>query len=176
MRQHWDGPILVKGIQDARDAVRAAEVGMDGVVVSNHGGRQLDGAVGSLEMLPEIADAVKGRKVPRRSMSGAAGMNGEVNGHAEAAQDDFTVLFDSGIRTGVDVIKALSLGAKGVLVGRPWVYGLGIAGKQGAAEAMKGLLADFDQSLGLAGLGSVQDCNRDILRKVPYGGDARSSN
>lgn len=176
LRQHWDGPILLKGVQDARDAVAAAEAGMDGVVVSNHGGRQLDGAVGSLEMLPEIADAVKKRKVPRRRVGELGQSNGRMNGEQEAVQDDFTVLFDSGIRTGVDVIKALSLGAKAVLVGRPWVYGLGIAGKRGAAEAVKGLLADLDQSLGLAGLASVQECNKDVMRKVAYGGDGSSSN
>lgn len=103
LREHWDGPIVLKGIQDPEDALKAVEYGADGVVVSNHGGRQCDGAVGSLEMLPEVVEAVKGKK----------GYLGE----------DFVVLFDSGIRTGVDVIKALSLGAKMVGVGRPWVYG-----------------------------------------------------
>ena len=129
IRKHWAGPILLKGIQHPSDAVAAHDAGMDGVVVSNHGGRQLDGAIGSLEMLPEIADAVRNKK----SKQGR----------------DFTVLFDSGIRTGVDVIKALCLGAKGVLVGRPWVYGLGIGGKIGARDVMRGLLADLDPKYGI---------------------------
>lgn len=93
LKREWEGPIVLKGIQHVEDARMAVERGAAGVVVSNHGGRQLDGAVGSLEVLPEIVEAVG---------------------------DQITVLFDSGIRTGVDIIKALSLGAKGVLVGR-WV-------------------------------------------------------
>jgi lactate 2-monooxygenase len=114
LQKHWDGPIILKGIQHVDDARKALELGIQGIVVSNHGGRQLDGAVGSLEVLPEIVDAVG---------------------------DEMTVLFDSGIRTGSDILKALCLGAKAVLVGRPWVYGLGIGGKQGARDALTGLLA-----------------------------------
>ena len=114
LKKHWDGPIVLKGIQHVEDAKKALEVGMQGIVVSNHGGRQLDGAIGSLEVLPEIVDAVG---------------------------DKMTVLFDSGIRTGVDVMKALCLGAKGVLIGRPWVYGLGIGGKNGAKSVLQGILA-----------------------------------
>ena len=100
--------------QHVEDAKLAVEAGVHGIIVSNHGGRQLDGAIGSLEVLPEIAEAVG---------------------------DKLTVFFDSGVRTGVDVIKALCLGAKGVLVGRPFVYGLGIGGKQGARDAVRGILA-----------------------------------
>lgn len=91
LKKEWDGPIVLKGIQHVDDAKMAVKAGMDGIVVSNHGGRQLDGAIGSLEVLPEIVEAVG---------------------------DQLTVLFDSGIRTGADIIKALSLGAKGVLIGR----------------------------------------------------------
>ena len=91
LKRKWDGPIVLKGIQHVEDAKMAVEAGVDGIVVSNHGGRQLDGAIGSLEMLPEIVEAVG---------------------------DRLTILFDSGIRTGVDIIKALCLGAKGVLIGR----------------------------------------------------------
>ena len=91
LKKEWDGPIVLKGIQHVEDARMAVQAGMAGIVVSNHGGRQLDGAIGSLEVLPEIVEAVG---------------------------DQLTVLFDSGIRTGVDIIKALSLGAKGVLIGR----------------------------------------------------------
>jgi len=119
LKKHWDGPIVLKGIQHPEDAKLAVEHGMDGIVVSNHGGRQLDGAVGSLEMLPEVVEAVG---------------------------DQITVLFDSGIRTGVDIVKALALGAKGVLVGRPAIYGLAVAGKGGAKQVLSGLLADLDMS------------------------------
>ena len=91
LKKEWDGPIVLKGIQHVEDARIAVEAGMHGIVVSNHGGRQLDGAIGSLEVLPEIVEAVG---------------------------DQITVLFDSGIRTGVDIIKALCLGAKAILVGR----------------------------------------------------------
>jgi lactate 2-monooxygenase len=149
IREHWKGPVVLKGIQHPEDAVKAVECGADGIVVSNHGGRQLDGAVGSLDMLPEIVEAVGSR---------------------------CTVLFDSGIRTGTDVIKALCLGAKAVLVGRPWVYGLSIAGKEGARDVLKGLLADLDQSMGLAGIRAVEDCEKGMLRHVNYGGDRNSSN
>ncbi|KAL9098396.1 MAG: hypothetical protein Q9163_005934 [Psora crenata] len=144
LKRHWDGPIVLKGIQSVEDATKAVEVGVQGIVVSNHGGRQLDGAVGSLEVLPEIADAV---------------------GH------EMTVLFDSGIRTGVDIMKALCLGAKGVLVGRPWVYGLAVNGKQGAKDVLRYLLADLDQSMGLAGIPNVGGCTRDMVRMVRYPGD-----
>jgi len=91
LKREWDGPIVLKGIQHVEDAKMAVEAGVQGIIVSNHGGRQCDGAIGSLEVLPEIVDAVG---------------------------DKVTVLFDSGIRTGVDIIKALCLGAKGVLLGR----------------------------------------------------------
>lgn len=91
LKKEWGGPIVLKGIQHVEDAKMAVQAGMDGIIVSNHGGRQVDGAIGSLEVLPEIVEAVG---------------------------DKLTVLFDSGIRTGVDIIKALSLGAKGVLIGR----------------------------------------------------------
>lgn len=156
VREHWDGPILLKGIQHPDDAVKAVEYGMDGVICSNHGGRQLDGAVGSLEMLPEIVEAVKGKTCQRDG-------------------GEFHVLFDSGIRTGTDVIKALCLGAKAVLVGRPWVYGLGIAGKAGAGDAMKGLLADMDQSMGIAGIKDIQACTPRMLRRCQYPGDRHAN-
>lgn len=105
-------------------------------------GRQLDGAIGSLEVLPEIVDAV-GSKME--------------------------VLFDSGIRTGVDILKALCLGAKAVLVGRPVIYGLAINGKLGAKSVLQGLLADLDQSTSLAGIGNIEACNRSMIRRVPCG-------
>ena len=148
LKQHWEGPIILKGIQHVDDARMAVEAGMQGIIVSNHGGRQLDGAIGSLEVLPEIVEAVG---------------------------DKVTVLFDSGIRTGVDIIKALCLGAKGVLIGRPFIYGLAIGGKLGARDAVRGLLADLDQSMGLAGIANIAGCNRSMIRKVQYGGDRMSN-
>jgi lactate 2-monooxygenase len=138
LRELWDGPILVKGIQHVDDARRAVAAGMDGVIVSNHGGRQVDGALGALEALPEIAGAVGGR--------------------AE-------VLFDSGVRTGADVIKALALGAKAVLLGRPFVYGLGLAGEDGVRHVLRSLLADFDLTLGLSGYRTPAELSPATLRR-----------
>ncbi|SES18572.1 FMN-dependent dehydrogenase, includes L-lactate dehydrogenase and type II isopentenyl diphosphate isomerase [Lentzea xinjiangensis] len=137
LREHWNGPIVLKGIQHADDARKAVEFGMDGVVVSNHGGRQVDGAVGSLEVLPSIVEAV-GEQVD--------------------------VLFDSGIRTGADVVKALALGAKAVMVGRPFAYGLAHGGQVGVQHVLRGLLADFDLTLGLSGHRSPADLGPDALR------------
>jgi isopentenyl diphosphate isomerase/L-lactate dehydrogenase-like FMN-dependent dehydrogenase len=124
LRERWDGPIVLKGVQHPDDARRAADAGMDGVVVSNHGGRQVDGAVASLEMLPEVV---------------------------EAAGDRLEVLFDSGVRTGADVLKALALGARAVLVGRPFAYGLAHGGEEGVRHVLRSLLADLDLTLGLSG-------------------------
>ncbi|MDX3662835.1 lactate 2-monooxygenase [Streptomyces sp. ID05-26A] len=137
LREHWDGPIVLKGIQHADDARKAVEYGMDGVVVSNHGGRQVDGAIGSLDALPSIVEAV-GEQVD--------------------------VLFDSGIRTGADVVKALALGAKAVMVGRPFAYGLAHGGQVGVRHVLRSLLADFDLTLGLSGHRSPADLGPDALR------------
>jgi lactate 2-monooxygenase len=138
LREHWDGPIVLKGIQHVDDARRARDAGMDGIVVSNHGGRQVDGAVAALDMLPEIATAVG---------------------------DQLTVLFDSGIRTGADVVKALALGARAVFVGRPFVYGLALGGKDGVRHAMRSLLADLDLTLGLSGHRTVGELDGSVLRR-----------
>jgi L-lactate dehydrogenase (cytochrome) len=124
LREHWDGPIALKGIQHPDDARRAVDAGMDGVIVSNHGGRQVDGAIASLEALPAVAEAVGGRA---------------------------TVLFDSGIRTGADVLKALALGAKAVLVGRPYTYGLALDGEAGVLHVLRCLQADLELTLALSG-------------------------
>jgi isopentenyl diphosphate isomerase/L-lactate dehydrogenase-like FMN-dependent dehydrogenase len=124
LREHWTGPIVLKGIQHADDARRAADAGMQGVIVSNHGGRQVDGAVAALDMLPEIVAAV-GERV--------------------------AVLFDSGIRTGADIVKALALGARAVLLGRPYAYGLAHGGEAGVRHVLRSVLADLDLTLGLAG-------------------------
>jgi lactate 2-monooxygenase len=124
IRDHWDGPIVLKGIQHPDDARRAVDAGMNGIVVSNHGGRQVDGAIGSLDALPGVVEAV-----------------------ADRAE----VLFDSGVRTGADVLKAIALGAKATLVGRPWVYGLALGGYDGVRHVLRCLLADIDLALALSG-------------------------
>lgn len=140
LKSLWKGPIVLKGIQTVEDAHRAIEYGMDGIVVSNHGGRQLDGAIGSLDALAEITadEKVKG--------------------------SGLTVLFDSGIRTGSDVLKALALGAKAVLVGRPYAYGLAMGGEEGVKHVLDCLLADTDNSLANLGKKSLADLSRGDLR------------
>lgn len=124
LRERTKLPILLKGVQHPDDARKAIDAGVDGLVVSNHAGRQIDGGVGSLDALPAVVEAVGGR-VP--------------------------VLLDSGIRGGSDVLKSLALGAAAVLVGRPWVYGLAVAGQAGATEVLRNLVAEFDLALGLSG-------------------------
>jgi lactate 2-monooxygenase len=138
LREHWDGPIVLKGIQHVADARLAAEAGMDGIVVSNHGGRQVDGAIAALDALPGIVGAVG---------------------------DRLTVLFDSGVRGGADVVKALALGARAVLLGRPYAYGLGLAGEEGVRHVLRGVLAETDLTLGLAGHRSVHDLTPDALHR-----------
>ncbi|WP_395368952.1 lactate 2-monooxygenase [Streptomyces tubercidicus] len=124
LRENWDGPIVLKGVLHPDDALRAAEAGVDGVVVSNHGGRQVAGSVAAADALPRVAEAAAGR---------------------------LTVLFDSGIRTGDDIVKALALGAESVLVGRPYAYGLGLDGQAGVEHVLRCLLAEFDLTLALSG-------------------------
>jgi lactate 2-monooxygenase len=138
LREHWSGPIVLKGIQHADDARRAADAGMDGVIVSNHGGRQVDGAIASLDALPAIAEAVGER---------------------------LTVLFDSGVRTGADVLKALALGADAVLIGRPHAYGLAHGGQDGVRHVLRSLLADLDLAMALSGHRSVEELTTDSLAR-----------
>lgn len=140
LREQWDGPILLKGVLHPDDARRAHDAGIEGVIVSNHGGRQIDGEIPSLEALPDVVDAVG---------------------------DRMTVLFDSGIRTGSDVMKALALGAQAVLVGRPYVYGLGLGGEDGVRHVLRSLLAELDLSMALSGCSSLADVSSDILRAAP---------
>jgi len=140
VREHWDGPIVLKGIQHVDDARRAADAGVEGIVVSNHGGRQVDGAIASLGALPAIAEAVG---------------------------DRLTVLFDSGVRTGADVLKALALGAKAVLYGRPWVYGLALGGTDGVRHVLRCVLADFDLGLALSGNSSLDGLGPHVLAPRP---------
>jgi lactate 2-monooxygenase len=129
LREQTSLPIVLKGIQHADDARRAADAGVQGMVCSNHGGRQVDGAVGSLDALPGVVE-------------GAGGL---------------PVLFDSGIRSGADAVKALALGAKAVLLARPWVYGLALGGQAGVEQVLRGFLADLDLQLGLSGHASVAE-------------------
>ena len=139
LREQWEGPIVLKGVLHPEDAVGAVEAGMDGIVVSNHGGRQIDGEIASLEALPAIVDAVGERT---------------------------TVLFDSGVRTGSDVMKAVALGAKGVFLGRPYIYGLGVGGEDGVRHVLRSLLAELDLSMALSGNSRIDQLDRSVLRSV----------
>ncbi|MCP3027249.1 alpha-hydroxy-acid oxidizing protein [Halobacillus sp. A5] len=130
-------PIVLKGVLHPDDAQMAVEQGMDGIIVSNHGGRQVDGAIGALDALVDICEVLH-HQIP--------------------------VLFDGGIRRGADVIKALSLGADAVLIGRPCMYGLAAAGETGVREVLQNLLADVDLTMALAGETSVRALNRSILK------------
>jgi lactate 2-monooxygenase len=130
-------PIVLKGVLHPDDAQKAVDTGMDGIIVSNHGGRQVDGAISTFEALPDIVKAVN-CKIP--------------------------VLFDSGIRGGADVFKALALGAKAVCVGRPYVYGLTLAGQQGVCEVMQNLMADFELTMALAGCKNIQEIDPKALK------------
>lgn len=140
-RRMWDGPVIIKGIIDPRDAKEALNVGADAIVVSNHGGRQLDGALSSIRALPAIMDAVG---------------------------DRIEVHLDSGIRSGQDVLKALALGAKGTYIGRAFVYGLGAMGEAGVTRALEVIHKELDLSMALCGRTDVTTLDRDILM-VPKG-------
>lgn len=137
LREHWHGPIVLKGILSVADAQRAAQAGVAGIVVSNHGGRQVDGAIAALDALPAIAQAV-GSKL--------------------------AVLFDSGVRGGADMIKALALGAQAVLIGRPYVYGLALGGEAGVRHVLRALRNDFELTMRLAGLGRLSELGPDCLQ------------
>lgn len=139
IREKTDLPILLKGILHPDDARAALDHGMSGVIVSNHGGRQLDGAIAALDALPSIREAVG---------------------------PDATVLFDSGIRSGSDAIKAIALGADAVLLGRPYAWGLAVGGQAGVHHVLRSFLADLDLSMALAGLTSVADIDRECLVQV----------
>ena len=140
LRQHWHGPIVLKGILSAADAVRAAEAGVDGIVVSNHGGRQVDGAIAALDALPAVAEAVGSR---------------------------LTVLFDGGIRGGADMLKALALGAQAILIGRPYVYGLALGGEAGVRHVLRSLRTDFELTMRLAGLSRLSELGPACLQRRP---------
>ena len=136
LMEMWGGKVILKGILDAEDAKMAAKLGADAIVVSNHGGRQLDGALSSIRMLPQILDAVG---------------------------DDVEVHLDSGIRSGQDVLKALALGAKGTMIGRAFVYGLGALGQKGVTEALKVIHKELDTTMALCGERHIADLGRHNL-------------
>lgn len=133
-------PIVLKGILHPDDARRAVDHGVDGIIVSTHGGRQVDGAIGAIDALPEVVSAVAGA---------------------------LPVLLDSGVRGGADMVKALALGARAVLIGRPWVYGLALGGSDGVRDVIRNLLAELDLTLGLAGCASVSDVGEITLVAAP---------
>ncbi len=137
LREQTKLPIILKGVISADDAKHARDAGVDGLICSNHGGRQLDGGVAALRALPELVAAVDG---------------------------SMPVLFDSGIRSGADMLKALALGAAAVLLGRTYVYGLGLAGQAGVEHVIRTLLGDFDVSAAMAGVTNLSEVNREILR------------
>lgn len=136
LRSEWKGPLIIKGILDPEDAREAAALGADGIVVSNHGGRQLDGVLSTTRALPPIADAVG---------------------------DRLTVLADGGIRSGLDVVRMLALGASGVLLGRTWVYALAGGGQHGVAHALRLIEAEMRIAMALTGVTRIDQINRDIL-------------
>lgn len=136
LKEMWGGKVILKGILDAEDAKMAAKVGADAIVVSNHGGRQLDGALSSIRMLPQILDAVG---------------------------DDVEVHLDSGIRSGQDVLKALAMGAKGTMIGRAFVYGLGAMGQKGVTTALEVIQKELDTTMALCGERHVSDLGRHNL-------------
>ena len=137
VKKLWGGKLILKGILDVEDARIAARSGVDAIVVSNHGGRQLDGTISSIRALPEIVDAVR---------------------------NEVEVWFDGGIRSGQDVLKALALGARGTLIGRAFAYGLGAMGEAGVRTALEVIEKELDVTMALCGLRDVKDASRAILR------------
>ncbi|WP_230291153.1 FMN-dependent L-lactate dehydrogenase LldD [Croceicoccus sp. Ery5] len=139
IRQEWDGPLIIKGILDPEDAREAAAIGADGIVVSNHGGRQLDGVWSSARALPAIADAVAGR---------------------------LTVLADGGVRNGLDVVRMLALGADGVLLGRAWLWALAAQGEAGVAKLLQLIAAEMHVAMTLTGVNRIDAIDRSILAEA----------
>jgi isopentenyl diphosphate isomerase/L-lactate dehydrogenase-like FMN-dependent dehydrogenase len=136
LRQLWKGPLILKGVLHPEEAKAALDHGIDGLIVSNHGGRQLDGAPASIEALPAIADAVRGR-IP--------------------------LLIDGGLRRGADVVKSLALGATACLIGRPQLWGLSVAGEAGVAQVLEIYRREIDRAMGLLGVIRLADLDRRIL-------------
>src|SRR3984885_9616831 len=143
LREQTQLPIVLKGIIRADDARRALDAGVDGLVVSNHGGRQVDGSIGALDALPGVREAVGG---------------------------EFPLLFDSGIRTGADIFKALALGADAVCIGRPYIWGLALDGQAGVEHVLRCLLAELDLTLALSGYTEIGQVERSALRRADGAG------
>lgn len=141
VKDQWGGKLIIKGILDAEDAVLAANSGADALIVSNHGGRQLDGAAPAIDILPEIVAAVG---------------------------DRIEVWMDSGIRSGQDVLKAWALGAKGTMIGRAFLYGLGAMGEAGVTKALEIIHKELDVTMALCGYRDIQQVNHNILRHPPH--------
>lgn len=138
VREHWDGPIVIKGILDAEDARMAADIGADGIVVSNHGGRQLDGVPATIDALPAVVEAVGGK---------------------------LDVLIDGGVRSGLDVLKALALGAKSVLIGRAWAFALAGGGEAGVRSMLLTMKRELEVAMMLTGCTDVRDAGPHLLVK-----------
>jgi L-lactate dehydrogenase (cytochrome) len=136
IRQQWKGPFVLKGILDAEDARQATRIGVDGIIVSNHGGRQLDGASSTIAALPPIADAIGG---------------------------EIPVLLDGGVRSGLDVVKALASGADACLIGRAWAWALGAAGEKGVAHVISVMRSEMLTALALTGCPDVREAGRELL-------------
>ena len=141
IKHWWGGKLIIKGILDAEDAKLAVKSGADALIVSNHGGRQLDGADSSIAILPEVVAAVG---------------------------NDIEVWMDGGIRSGQDMLKAVALGAEGTLLGRAFLYGLGAGGKQGVQKALEIIHKELDMTMALCGHRDIQNITRDILRASPF--------
>ncbi|MBP2548770.1 L-lactate dehydrogenase (cytochrome) [Neorhizobium galegae] len=141
IKERWQGKLIIKGILDEEDARAAADTGADAIIVSNHGGRQLDGAPSAISMLPKIVDAVGER---------------------------IEVHLDSGIRSGQDVLKAVALGAKGTYIGRPFLYGLGAMGKEGVELALSIIAKEMDITMALCGKRDIKAVGKDIIAHSPY--------
>jgi isopentenyl diphosphate isomerase/L-lactate dehydrogenase-like FMN-dependent dehydrogenase len=139
VRERWKGPLLIKGILTPEDALKAADSGVDGIIVSNHGGRQLDGVPSAIRALPRIFDAVGNR---------------------------VDLILDSGVRRGADVIKAMALGARAVMTGRSWIWGLAAAGQSGVEQVQTILAQEIDQTLALLGRSSLEEIDRSVV-EVP---------
>ncbi len=145
IKEMWGGKVILKGILDAEDARAALQVGADAIIVSNHGGRQLDGAISSIKALPSILDAVG---------------------------DQIEVHLDSGIRSGQDVLKAVAMGAKGTYIGRSYIYGLGAMGQEGVTKALEVIHKELDVSMALCGKRRVDELDRSVLL-IPQGFEGR---
>jgi L-lactate dehydrogenase (cytochrome) len=139
IRSLWPGKFIIKGVLDVEDARLAAQTGASAIVVSNHGGRQLDGAPSSISALPKIVEAIG---------------------------DDIEIMFDGGIRSGQDVVRALALGAKSCLIGRSYIYGLGAGGEAGVTKAIEIIRDELDVTMALCGIRRVRDIDRSVIAQM----------